>query len=218
MSFFDNPEPHPLRQFFYRHPGIEDLALGYVHEYTYCKEIDPMRLIQLFPSLKYFEGPAFLFKPLVLSPLAEEIEKLIIVDNPLYKDSLIDLGGRSVTLPKLRKFGIWADEIEEGILVNTLRAVVNAADQLEEIEIHPDIDDTNYEEVFSLITQVQGLRSVTLDQSILSAAAEDDEELEWDAFALILRRACPRLRTIYQPIEKMNKDNREKVWELHDDA
>ncbi|EUC59344.1 hypothetical protein RSOL_309390, partial [Rhizoctonia solani AG-3 Rhs1AP] len=148
-----------------------------------------MRLIQLFPSLKYFEGPAFLFKPLVLSPLAEEIEKLIIVDNPLYKDSLIDLGGRSVRLPKLRKFGIWADEIEEGILVNTLRAVVNAADQLEEIEIHPDIDDTNYEEVFSLITQVQGLRSVTLDQSILSAAAEDDEELEWDAFALILRLA-----------------------------
>ncbi|CUA69189.1 hypothetical protein RSOLAG22IIIB_08320 [Rhizoctonia solani] len=218
IDFFDDPESHPFRQFFYRHPGIEHLALGFVHEYTYSEKIDPTSLVRLFPSLKYFEGPAFLFKPLVLSTLANQIEKLILVDNPLEEDSSIDLGGSSITLPKLRKFGIWANEIEEDILVNTLRAIVSSADQLEEIEIHPEIDDTNCEEVFSLLTQVKNLRSVTLDESILTAAAEDEEELEWDAFASILRRTCPKLRTIYQTIEKVDKDNRKKVWDLHDSA
>ncbi|CUA69194.1 hypothetical protein RSOLAG22IIIB_08325 [Rhizoctonia solani] len=219
MDFFDDPEPHPFRQFFYRHPRIEDLALGYVHESGYWKDIDPTELPPLFPSLKYFEGPAFLFKPLVLSSLAEQIEKLIVVDNRLYRDSLIELGDRTTMLPKLRKFGIWATEVEEGVLVNTLRSVVNASNQLEDIEIHPEIDSTNYEEVFSLITQVPSLRSVTLDQSVLSAAAADDgEELEWDAFASLLRRTCPALQSIYQSIEKRDKENRKKVWELHDNV
>ncbi|CAE6410679.1 unnamed protein product [Rhizoctonia solani] len=219
MDFFDDPEPHPFRQFFYRHPRIEDLALGYVYESGYWKEIDPTELPPLFPSLKYFEGPAFLFKPLVLSSLAEQIEKLIVVDNRLYRDSLIELGDRTTMLPKLRKFGIWAAEVEEGVLVNTLRSVVKASNQLEDIEIHPEIDSTNYEEVFSLITQVPSLRSVTLDQSVLSTAAGDDgEELEWDAFASLLRRTCPALQSIYQSIEKRDKENRKKVWELHDNV
>ncbi|KDN38136.1 hypothetical protein RSAG8_09732, partial [Rhizoctonia solani AG-8 WAC10335] len=220
MEFFENPESHPFRQFFNRHPGIEDLALGYYDETAHWKYIDPTEITQLFPSLKHFEGPAFIFKPLVLSTLAEQIEELVIADNSLRDEvSLTDMYDRVPTLSKLRKFGIWAKEIEEGILVNMLRTIVNAASRLEEIEIYPEIDSTNYREVMKLITQARGLRSVTLDDSILSAATENDgEELEWDAFALNLKRACPGLRRIYQPIDKFDKGNREKVWALHDNA
>ncbi|CAE6467865.1 unnamed protein product [Rhizoctonia solani] len=220
MEFFENPESHPFRQFLRRHKGIEDLALGYFDETAHWKHIDPTEISQLFPVLKQFEGPAFLFKPLVLSILAEQVEKLVIVDKELRDEfSLTEIYNRNPSLPRLRKFGIWAKEIEEGILVNMLRTIVNGASGLEEIEIHPEIDSTNYCNVMELITQIGGLRSITLDDSILGAAAENNgEELEWDAFAKILRRACPRLRTIYRPIEKFDKENREKVWELKDGA
>lgn len=143
MAFFEDPESHPLRQFFNRHPGIEDLALGYVDESAFRRYIDPAEISQLFPSLKHFEGPVFLFKPIVLSTLAKQIETLIIVDDPLRDDvSLTEMYNRIPTLPKLRKFGIWADEIKEGVLIKMLRTIVNAASRLEEIEIHLDIDDT----------------------------------------------------------------------------
>ncbi|KEP47796.1 F-box-like protein [Rhizoctonia solani 123E] len=218
MEFFENPESHPFRQFLRRHKGIEDLALGYFDETAHWKHIDPTEISQLFPVLKQFEGPAFLFKPLVLSALAGRVEKLVIVDKELRDEfSLTEIYNRNPSLPRLRKFGIWAKEIEEGILVNMLRTIVNGASGLEEIEIHPEIDSTNYGDVMKSITQIRGLRSVTLDDSILGAAAENDgKELEWDAFAEIIRRVCPRLQTIYRPIEKFDKENREKVWELKD--
>ncbi|CAE6476465.1 unnamed protein product [Rhizoctonia solani] len=122
-------------------------------------------------------------------------------------------------LPRLRTFGIWSDAVDEGILVNILRTIVNAAaGQLEEIEIH-DIDSGSYGEVMELIAQVRGLRSVTLDESVLGMAAKKDaEKLEWNSFAANLRRTCPRLRTIYRPIRKFDNENREKVWELLDDV
>ncbi|KAH7333772.1 hypothetical protein B0J17DRAFT_676803 [Rhizoctonia solani] len=221
LQFFENPDSHPFRRFLKRHPGIEDLALGYVEETPYCNPIDPTDIAQLFPSLKFFEGPIFLFQPLVMSTLAEQLEKLIIVDNPLFDEvSLTKMYDRIQVLPKLRKFGIWADVIEqEGMLVNLLRTVVNAAGQLEEIEIRPDIESADYEEVMRLIARAPGLRSVTLNESVLSLASENNgEELEWDTFASNLRRICPRLRTIYRPVRKFEDENREKVWELLDDA
>lgn len=62
------------------------------------------------------------------------------------------------------------------------------------------------------ITRVRGLRSITLDESILSTG-DDGEELGWDTFASTLKQTCPGLQTIYQPIAKFDKENREKVWE-----
>ncbi|CAE6466968.1 unnamed protein product [Rhizoctonia solani] len=219
-EFFENPDSHPFLQFLRRHPGIEDLALGYVEETPYCKPIDPTDIAQLFPSLKYFEGPVFLFQPLVLSTLAGQLEKLIIVDSPLLDEvSLSKMYDRVPALPKLRKFAIWADFTEEeGILVNLLRTVVSAATQLEEIEIRPDMDSTDYNEVMKLIAQAPGLRSITLSESVLSLTSENGEELEWNTFASHLRRMCPRLQTIYRPIRKFENENREKVWEFHSDA
>ncbi|KEP49198.1 hypothetical protein V565_105870, partial [Rhizoctonia solani 123E] len=219
-EFFVNPNSHPLRQFLKRHPGIEDLAFGYAPETAYCYDIDPTEMAQLFPSLKSFEGPVFLFKPIVLSALSEQIEKLTIVDDRLLDEvSLTKMYDLIPRLPRLRTFGIWSDAVDEGILVNILRTIVNAAaGQLEEIEIH-DIDSGSYGEVMELIAQVRGLRSVTLDESVLGMAAKNDaEKLEWNSFAANLRRTCPRLRTIYRPIRKFDNENREKVWELLDDA
>ncbi|KDN42587.1 hypothetical protein RSAG8_06730, partial [Rhizoctonia solani AG-8 WAC10335] len=178
-----------------RHPGIEDFALGYTAETAYGSDIAPTEIAQLFPSLKSFEGPVFLFQPLILSALTGQIEKLIIVTH-------------------VRDF---SDVIEEDILVNMLRTIVNAAEQLEEIETHS--DSVNYGEVMELIAQVRGLRYVTLNESVLGLAAEGDgEKLEWDAFAVKLRHTCPRLRTIYHSIRKFDRENREKIWELRDGA
>ncbi|ELU36144.1 F-box-like domain-containing protein [Rhizoctonia solani AG-1 IA] len=68
-TFFEKPDSHPLRQFLIRHPGIEDIGFGLFEETEYGDVIDPAQVARLFPSLKHFEGPAFLFQPLVQSTL-----------------------------------------------------------------------------------------------------------------------------------------------------
>ncbi|CAE6497224.1 unnamed protein product [Rhizoctonia solani] len=146
MDFFDNPNGNPLRQFFVRHPQIEDLALGYANESCYYNDIDPAGIAKLFPSLRYFEGPVFLIPPLLQSCLAEQLEELVISDSWLRDEVDLDtkIYGKVLTLPKLLKFGIWADTVNEDILVNMLRIIVKGANQLEEIEIHHDIDKADY--------------------------------------------------------------------------
>ncbi|CAE6443706.1 unnamed protein product [Rhizoctonia solani] len=216
-KFFEKPESHPLRQFFIRHPGIEDLGLGLFEETEYGDVIDPAQIAQLFPSLKHFEGPAFIFLPIVQSTLTEQIETLVIIDDKLSEGDipLSNMYDKVSSLPKLRKFGIWSGEVEEDILVNVLRTVVNAASQLEEVEIHPDIEN-DYGEVMGLISNLSNLRSITLNESILTASAENDGEgeLGWEDFASKLRRTCPKLRTVYRAIAEFGGGNREKVWEL----
>ncbi|KAG8758944.1 hypothetical protein FRC11_002834 [Ceratobasidium sp. 423] len=219
LEFFENPDSHPLRQFFVRHPRIEDLALGYVYETAYTDEIDPAEIARLFPSLKHFEGRAFIFIPLVLSTLAEQVETLVISDGRLsdYEAPLSRMYDKVSVLPKLRKFGIWSETVDDGVLVDVLRTIVHATSQLEEIEIHADMERADYEKVVSLFAEVPRLRSVTLDESVLTVAAGNgDEALGWSGFASNLRRLCPELRTIYRPIRKFGGDNREKVWELCD--
>ncbi|CCO37555.1 hypothetical protein BN14_11711 [Rhizoctonia solani AG-1 IB] len=216
-KFFTKPESNSLRQFFTRHPGIEDLGLGLFNETEYGDVIDPAQIAQLFPSLKHFEGPAFIFLPIVQSSLTKQIETLVIVDDQLKEGDipLSKIYDKTSALPKLKKFGIWSGEAEEDILVNVLRTVVNAASQLEEVEIHPDLEG-DYNEVVNLLKKLSNLRSITLNESVLAAAAENDgeDEVEWSGLASKLRSTCPKLRTIYKAIGAFGGDNREKVWEL----
>jgi hypothetical protein len=118
------------------------LGLGLFNETEYGDVIDPAQIAQLFPSLKHFEGPAFIFLPIVQSSLTKQIETLVIVDDQLKEGDipLSKIYDKISALPKLKKFGIWSGEAEEDILVNVLRTVVNAASQLEEVEIHPDLE------------------------------------------------------------------------------
>ncbi|GAB1525339.1 hypothetical protein RhiTH_008498 [Rhizoctonia solani] len=215
-TFFEKPDSHPLRQFLIRHPGIEDIGFGLFEETEYGDVIDPAQVARLFPSLKHFEGPAFLFQPLVQSTLAEQIETLVILDARLQEGDipLSNIYDKVSALPKLRKFGIWSSEIDEDILVNVLRTIVDAANQLEEVEIHADIE-SDYGEVMDLLAKLSNLRSVTFSESILPVFAEndDEEESDWDGLASKLRRTCPKLRTIYKAIVKFGGEDREKVWE-----
>ncbi|KAG8690634.1 hypothetical protein FRC11_010234 [Ceratobasidium sp. 423] len=85
-SFFTPPghNAHPLRFFFMRHKGIEDLALGWTRESVYEGAIDPDDVARLFPSLKRFEGPAFLCNAITKSDLALNLERLSVVDDTFY--------------------------------------------------------------------------------------------------------------------------------------
>ncbi|KAF8761306.1 hypothetical protein RHS01_00167 [Rhizoctonia solani] len=191
------PDSHPLRQFLIRHPGIEDIGFGLFEETEYGDVIDPAQVARLFPSLKHFEGPAFLFQPLVQSTLAEQIETLVILDARLQEGDipLSNIYDKVSALPKLRKFGIWSSEIDEDILVNVLRTIVDAANQLEEVEIHADIE-SDYGEVMDLLAKLSNLRSVTFSESILPVFAEndDEEESDWDGLASKLRHTCQSYR------------------------
>jgi hypothetical protein len=70
--------------------------------------------------------------------------------------------------------------------------------------------------VVNLLKKLSNLRSITLNESVLAAAADNDgeDEVEWSGLASKLRSTCPKLRTIYKAIGAFGGDNREKVWQL----
>lgn len=134
----------PLRAFFSRHSGIQDLVLDSNHCRPYPGEIQPHDLSQLFPSLKHFEGPAFLCKPLVSSPLAGQFQTLVIMDEILYKGTgLREIAEDGKPLPRLRQLTIsaWSAKRQVVLRVSALKTLLQASVQLEKLETNADLYD-----------------------------------------------------------------------------
>ncbi|KAG8713612.1 hypothetical protein FRC11_011609, partial [Ceratobasidium sp. 423] len=137
-GFFTSPDrhSHPLRSFFLRHKGIEDLALGWYPDKSHEGDIDPDEIVQLFPNLKRFEGPAFLCNAITKSDIAQNLEALAMVDMTFLgqTDWLNAMGDGMRSMPRLRSLDIRAHGFREILDPLILDDFVLAAPGIETLE------------------------------------------------------------------------------------
>lgn len=141
-GFFDSPQSHPLCNFFKRYPQIHTVGLGWAYQPAYYLPIDPETLAMHFPSLKNFEGSAFMCGPLLASSLAKQLESLVVLDE-VYFGVGPDLSMMTQTmnpLPKLRKliFHMWKINLTE---VEPLKALLSVAPMVDELEFRATLDE-----------------------------------------------------------------------------
>lgn len=136
---------HPLRAFLARHPNLEDIVLGWAPYGREYFEIDQDRIVSLFPSIKLFNGPAFLCGAIVKSKLAQQLESLSIGDEILYRDqndvfvdTMTKVASGVTKLPKLRKLRILATTPTQTWVLDKFSS---AASELVELEFRMGVDD-----------------------------------------------------------------------------
>lgn len=135
---------HPLRAFLARHPTIEDLALGWFRGDGQYFEVQPKAIVSLLPSLKHFEGPAFLCGSIVKSNLARQLESLTVVDQTFYRfphavyaDTMTKASDGITKLPELRYLAVWATTPIYGWV---LERFIKASSKLRELELRMKVD------------------------------------------------------------------------------
>lgn len=216
---FDGSDTDPLFGFFLRHPRIEELEFVPIdnrHDDEYDDEINSKNMPRLFPSLKQFEGPALLCKPIIASTLAAQLKCLVITDHWLDPDdgeySLFDITESIATLPRLRRLVILANNVS--LPVGPLNRMLQAANGLEELEIRSEVDDYvstlitrrfpnltfAQTEFLNVLVHLPKIRKVTLPcpkpTNIPWGYLNDREEFGWESFVRTLASACPRLEVV----------------------
>lgn len=88
-SFFEAPETNEFRSFLQLHPRLHTVVIASKEQVDGYDNVDPNILAGLFPSLRHFEGPAFLCEALVQSTLAPRLETLGISGKCLSDDDLV---------------------------------------------------------------------------------------------------------------------------------
>ncbi|KAF8607033.1 hypothetical protein BDV93DRAFT_520628 [Ceratobasidium sp. AG-I] len=103
VSFFETPGTNEFRQFLELHPHLHTVNIASTllpNEYI---GFDPEVLASLFPSLRHFEGPAFLCEALVQSTLATQLETLGISEETFNDNEMVSrVAGKMRRLPELR--------------------------------------------------------------------------------------------------------------------
>lgn len=143
---------HPLRAFFARHPNLEDVVLGWAPYGSEYFEIDANDIVSLLPSIKHFNGPAFLCGAIVKTKLAQQLESLTIGDEIIHHDeddvfvnTLTHVLSGVTTLPKLQRLRIFATTIVEAWV---LAKFCEAASEINELEFRMWVDDFVSPETF----------------------------------------------------------------------
>ncbi|KAF8607038.1 hypothetical protein BDV93DRAFT_542618 [Ceratobasidium sp. AG-I] len=89
LSFFEAPKTNDLRLFLQLHPRLHTVTIASKPPVQGYDSIDPETLAGLFPSLRHFEGPAFLCEALVQSSLAPFLKTLGISDEALIDSEVL---------------------------------------------------------------------------------------------------------------------------------
>ena len=102
LSFFEAPETNSFRSFVQLHPNLHTVSITSGGSVPGYDSVDRETLAELFPSLRHFEGPAFLCEALVRSTLAPFLETLGISRTGLTNKLLLNVARKTTHLPALR--------------------------------------------------------------------------------------------------------------------
>ncbi|KAF8604824.1 hypothetical protein BDV93DRAFT_522145 [Ceratobasidium sp. AG-I] len=134
-----------FRTFFEQHPSLHTISLGWTRGLAGHHKVDAETVASLFPSLRHFEGPAFVCTAILSSPLSFQLESLSILDKQVDQnarqsngqelDLMSQLAASASSLPKLRSLQIYV-ESESPSLWRAVREITRAAPNLDELGMH----------------------------------------------------------------------------------
>ncbi|KAG8713613.1 hypothetical protein FRC11_011610 [Ceratobasidium sp. 423] len=216
--FFTLPgrDSHPLRSFFLRHQGIEDLALGWCPDKSYEGDIEPDDIVQLFPSLKRFEGPAFLCNAIIKSDIAQNLEALAMVDMTFLDqtDWLGAMGDGMRNMPRLRSLDIRAHGFREILDPLILDDFILAAPGIETLECRLEV--TDFVAILIAISHTRKLRKLVVDgQSWVASALNQrrEENPAYEDWEDVISRIAKRCRLL-ETFESVDGWEGSRVWEV----
>ncbi|CAE6357232.1 unnamed protein product [Rhizoctonia solani] len=200
-NFFTSPnrDSHPLRSFFLRHQGIDDLALGWSPRTSYEGKIDPNETVDLFPSLKNFQGPAFLCNAITKSDIAQNLETITVIDCT-FNGEVDWLGAMADGLrgmPKLRSLHIATMGYREVCDPRTLKAFALAAPGMEDFWCV--LEEVDFAEILRAVSHAQKLRKLVVDGLEWLASALDrdyDEKPTYEDWKDMISRLASQCRSL----------------------
>lgn len=136
----------PARSFFRRHPGLQDIGLGWGDESmpSTSSPIAPDDMPVLFPSLRHLDAPAILCASVLASSLSKQIESVTVLDWEARRSTsrLPEIASTLSPMPRLRKLALIGMRDRHGwsFPVEALKTVLRAAPGLEELELNAVLD------------------------------------------------------------------------------
>ncbi|CAE6467010.1 unnamed protein product [Rhizoctonia solani] len=200
-----------FRLFFERHQALQSISIAWVPGLNEQNDLGPEIVVSLFPSVRHFEGPAFLCASVLRSPLSLQLESLSILDKQLGSSKaahINKLASAAESLPRLSTLNFYL-ESESQAQYRAIREISRVAPSLREVcvqGLHIDLkvslkpsqfDSFNYMPVYFQMSIVEALRyasnlrKLTARVSIVTPKA-----------LRTLLSACPRLEELqdtYKP-------------------
>ncbi|CAE7227869.1 unnamed protein product [Rhizoctonia solani] len=182
----------PFRLFFEQHPMLQSISIAWAPGLNEQNDLGPETVISLFPSLRHFEGPAFLCVSILRSPLALQLESLSILDKQLgisKAEHINKLSNAAESLPKLSTLNFYL-ESDPQPQYRAIREISRIAPNLREIcvqGLHIDLRMS----IVEALRHAPNLRKLTARVSIVTPKALRS-----------LLSACPRLEELqdtYKP-------------------
>lgn len=119
-SFFETPETNKFRSFLQLHPHLDTVTIMPNPSVEQYHSVDPETLAGLFPSLRHFEGSAFLCEALVQSTLASRLETLGMSGS---EPRLLRIAKTANHLPELRTLKLMLRQPITRTIISTLLAI-----------------------------------------------------------------------------------------------
>ncbi|KAF8607043.1 hypothetical protein BDV93DRAFT_332664 [Ceratobasidium sp. AG-I] len=188
VSFFETPETNKFRSFLQLHPHLHTVSINSKEKINGYDNVDPETLAGLFPSLRHFEGPAFLCEALVQSTLAPRLETLGISRTGPTNKLLLKVARKTTHLPELRTLKLMLYGATDNIK-STLSGMLVATPKL----THLYVSHISTSQLKSLPNALQR----TSNLQILSTLFPEDPEMLLD-LAKSLVAVCPRLEYLYK--------------------
>jgi hypothetical protein len=124
-----------FRLFFEQHRALETVSLAWAPGLNEQSDLGPEIVTSLFPSVRHFEGPAFLCVSVLRSPLALQLESLSVLDKQLGSSKaqhFNQLASATDSLPKLSALNFYL-ESDPQAQYRAIREISRIAPKLREV-------------------------------------------------------------------------------------
>ncbi|CAE6466707.1 unnamed protein product [Rhizoctonia solani] len=178
--------------FFEKHQALESISLAWAPGLNEQNDLGPEVVTSLFPSVRHFEGPAFLCVSVLRSPLALQLESLSILDKQLgisKTQHINQLANAADSLPNLSVLNFYL-ESDPQAQYRAIKEISRIAPKLREICVQALQIDLRMSIVEGL-KHASNLRKLTARVSVVTPKA-----------LRALLNVCPRLEELqdtYKP-------------------
>ncbi|CAE6497409.1 unnamed protein product [Rhizoctonia solani] len=181
-----------FRLFFEQHQALQSISLAWTPRLNEQNDLGPEVVASLFPSVRHFEGPAFLCVSILQSPLALQLESLSVLDKQLGSskaEHINKLASAAESLPRLSNLNFYL-ESDPQAQYRAIREISRIAPGLREVcvqGLHIDLRMS----IVEALKYASNLRKLTARVSIVTPKA-----------LRTLLNVCPRLEELqdtYKP-------------------
>ncbi|QRV75877.1 F-box-like protein [Ceratobasidium sp. AG-Ba] len=206
QSFFEEPDESSYRTFFQRHPNLHTISMSWIREHSWPIE-KAEQLAALFPSLRHFEGPAFICQALASSGLATQLESLSLLDRILEDDEIVEFAENAVEMPNLQSlsFALESEELDS----ESLSKVLSLSPSLKKLAVWSVTHELN--ELVDILKHAPNLEEFTIYIDTMLQIVKAVGKTSASELVHELALQLPNLRMVHD----CSQPELQRRWEIH---